>query len=230
MIQFSNLFSPLADFIFPPLCFSCNNEKYIRNHLLCKNCFNKLQHPTEYEIAFEFQKSFTGGGYIEKIYPLYKFEKDSPLQNLLHQLKYNQKFIVGKLLGREIALKFFNELSSSQIDFIVPVPLFHSKKAERGYNQSAFIASGIAKVLGIGINTRSVSRIKFTASQTSLTAEERKRNIENVFKARLSERIKEKNILLVDDVITTGATLNELAKELKSAQAKKIFAASIALA
>ena len=127
---------------------------------------------------------------------------------------------MGNKLGEHLGDTF------SDIDLIVPVPLHHLKKAERGYNQSYYIARGISKSTNIKIEENILKRIRFTQSQTKMNLEERRLNIENAFKVRKILR----NILIVDDVITTGATVNECGKVLKKAGANEVYAASVAIA
>jgi ComF family protein len=117
-----------------------------------------------------------------------------------------------------------------KIDLIIPVPIHHLKKAERGYNQSDFIAKGLSTALNIPYSSKSIKRIKYTESQTKLNMNERALNVSNAFKARSSNKLKGKNILVVDDVCTTGATLLECAKVLLGAGANSVYACSIAIA
>ena len=133
-------------------------------------------------------------------------------------------------LGRTLADNIKSNRPDWNIDLIVPVPLHKLKKAERGYNQSFYIAKGIGKFLGITFSDRIVKRIKYTESQTTMTLNKREENISGAFRVRNKNAIKNKSILIVDDVITTGATISECGKILLEAGAEKIYAASIAIA
>ena len=121
-------------------------------------------------------------------------------------------------------------MTTWNFDLIVPIPLHHLKKAERGYNQSFYIAKGVRKILNIKVSDRIVKRIKYTESQTTMNISEREENIYGAFKVKLKNSISGKNILLIDDVITTGATISECGKILLEAGANRIYAASIAIA
>lgn len=113
---------------------------------------------------------------------------------------------------------------------IVPVPIHHLKKAERGYNQSDFIAKGLSKSLGIPYSTKLIKRTRYTESQTGLLINERAENVAEAFKVRNSKKIAGKNFLLVDDVITTGATTLECGRALVNAGANSVYACSVGIA
>ncbi|MCH8942113.1 MAG: ComF family protein [Bacteroidetes bacterium] len=160
----------------------------------------------------------------------YIFENDKELQHIIHSIKYSNKFAVGKRLGEMIAEIRGNEIKTWNIDLIVPVPLHHLKKANRGYNQSFYIAKGLGKSLNIPVNQSILKRVKFTQTQTTLTLVERQENVGNAFKVKKTKLVEGKNILIIDDVITTGATQNECAKVLKEDGANKIYACATAIA
>lgn len=160
----------------------------------------------------------------------YIFEKDKELQFIIHALKYEKKFLIGKFLGENLGEEFATKFRSWNIDLVVPIPLHHLKKAERGFNQSYYIAKGISTATGIPLNARAVKRVRFTQSQTTMTLKEREENIDGAFKVRKTEKVKGKNILLVDDVMTTGATISECGRVLLEVGASRIYAATVALA
>lgn len=224
MLSFIN---EIADYFLPKICLHCNKEKCESDDLLCKNCFAELE-SIENEYRAEKLKSINHESQIiQDLFGLYFFIKDSPIQTLLHELKYQNKFRIGKILGGRLASKYYEIISKKNIDAIVPIPLHRVKEAERGYNQSYFIAKGISKVLKCKIDRHLVKRKKFTVSQTNLNRTERSENMQEAFAA--SANIKYQNILLVDDVITTGATINACASAIKKIRDVNIFAASIAL-
>jgi ComF family protein len=117
-------------------------------------------------------------------------------------------------------------------DYLVPIPLHRRKLRERGYNQAELIAGGMCEVTGIPVRSDLVRRMKFTQTQTMLSLEERKKNMDDAFEVRASElrQIKGKTVILIDDIITTGATIESCGRELRQAGATKIIAASSALA
>ena len=145
-------------------------------------------------------------------------------------MKYEKKFNVGIFLGKTLANKINSNRPDWKIDLIIPIPLHQLKKAERGYNQSFYIAKGIGKILDIPFSDRVVKRIKYTESQTTMTLNEREENISGAFKVINRNSVNGKTILIIDDVITTGATISECGKVLLEAGAKNIYAASVAIA
>lgn len=181
-------------------------------------------------IKEEFERKFRDKEYVSDFTAGFIFEKDGALQSMIHALKYGNKFSTGIYLGKTIAMNNRDFFSAANIDLITPVPLHHLKKAERGYNQAYYIAKGISRQTNIPLANRLIKRIKFTQTQTTLSLEEREKNVREAFKVRKKHGFKGKNILIVDDVITTGATTNECARILLKAGAGKILAASVALA
>jgi ComF family protein len=186
-----------------------------------------LKNPGKSRIEYEFKKKFEGAGAISDFTVLYLFEKDKELQNTIHALKYGRQFLLGVYLGELLGKHITNEFSKHHLDVVVPVPLHRLKKAEREYNQSYYIARGICKSAGLKINNRLLKRIKYTDSQTALKFSARQDNLNNAFICR--KKLNGDNILIIDDVSTTGATLQECGKTLLAAGAGKVYAAAIAV-
>jgi ComF family protein len=198
--------------------------------LLCEECFSKIKLVEPEFAAEQYTRHFGRDKYISAYCPTYMFEKDSPIQTLLHNMKYNKFFRNGIELGKKIAIYNNSRLSDWNLDLVIPVPLHRVKRAERGYNQAFYIGKGISELLNLELNSMILRRKKLTETQTMLHIAERKTNVSNAFEVRIPKKTESKNILLVDDVITTGSTINECAKVLLNAGAEKIYAASIALA
>ncbi len=218
------------DFFLPNSCQSCGTGIHLEEVLLCSHCFSKLEFVNEKYAAEQFDRHFREDKYIYDYCSLYKFEKNSPLQTLLHNMKYKNNFRNGINLGQLAAMKNKDLLKGWNLDVIVPVPLHRVKKAERGYNQALYIAKGISKTINVKLKEGIIRRKKFTETQTKLHIDERKVNVGNAFEGRKIKLIKGKSILLVDDVITTGSTVNECARVLLNSGANRIYAASAALA
>jgi len=140
------------------------------------------------------------------------FNNENLLQHLLHRLKYNQRETVGIYFGRELG-KTLRKANWS-IDAIVPVPLYKKKEAKRGFNQSKIIADGIAEILSIEVIENAVVRIKNTKTQTDRSREQRIENVKGAFSVVNEKKLINKHVLLVDDVLTTGATIEACAMEL----------------
>ncbi len=196
---------------------------------ICSECLSSLTKTTHVQADKEYERKFSSSKIIDEFHPLYIFEKGEIIQNLLHSLKYNNAFFVGKFFGKQIAKEFAGDFKIFNPDMIIPVPLHRLKKAERGYNQSYWIAKGVASELRIEIAHKTVKRRKYTESQTAFDKAERSRNISGAFRVAKPNSVKGKRIIIVDDVVTTGATASELAAALKNAGADKILLASVAV-
>jgi ComF family protein len=158
------------------------------------------------------------------------FEKDKELQRIIHAMKYENNFSVGETLGKLLGDKLQNEINFQDIDLIIPIPLHHLKKSERGYNQSFYIAKGVNRKLNLILDERSVKRIKYTETQTSMNIRDREKNISGAFKVKRINNISGKNILIIDDVITSGNTVSECGSVVLENGAAKVYAASLAIA
>jgi ComF family protein len=169
-------------------------------------------------------------GNIHDLVSCFIFEKEGSFQHIAHALKYNEYKSLGENLGMRIGeiMKEWN----LEIDILIPVPLHCIKHRERGYNQSEFIAYGIASIINKPVILNAVRRTRYTKTQTKLNVEERRKNLEYAFELipHSSNALAGKKCLLVDDVITTGATTNSCARAILTARAAKIIAASAALA
>lgn len=167
---------------------------------------------------------------ITDLVSCFVFEKEGSFQHIAHALKYKEYKSLGIDLGVFIG-KTMNEWDMGA-DILIPVPLHRIKHRERGYNQSEFIARGIASVIGKPVVLNAMRRSRHTQTQTKLNIEERRRNMDQAFELipATSQILEGKICLLIDDVITTGATTNACAQVIRSAGAAKIIAASAALA
>lgn len=239
-IKQMKIFTELFDFFLPRICVSCQNKLNSNEQYICSSCFRSIKKTPKYLIENEFQRKFAEEKIISDFLPLFIFEKEKALQQLIHELKYNGNFKIGIYLGESIGKEFGKKIKAWEPDLIIPVPLYHLKKAERGYNQSYYIAKGISNICKVEVSTSLLKRSRYTISQTELNFEERKENVKGAFELIISQRlmrlwfrrnyIESKRIILVDDVITTGATISECGKVLLSNGASKIYALSAAIA
>ena len=226
----TNLLTSLLDLFLPRFCCACKNKLRSNEDTMCVSCLTKIQIATEDRLKREFDRKFLNKNIVSDFFSLFVFEKDKELQHAIHSLKYENKFPVGIFLGKTLGNEIKKNRPDWIIDFIIPIPLHQLKKAERGYNQSFYIAKGLGRTTKILYSDRIVKRKKYTESQTTMTLIEREENISEAFKVRNKNAVKGKSILLVDDVITTGATISECGKILLEAGAKNIYAASVAIA
>ncbi|MBK7498755.1 MAG: ComF family protein [Ignavibacteriales bacterium] len=220
----------LFDFILPRFCCSCKTKLSVNQDTMCVDCLSKIQRSNSSRLKREFERKFFNNKIISEFYSPFVFEKDKELQHAIHALKYDKKFPVGIFLGKVLAAEIKSSKTNWKFDLIIPIPLHQLKKAERGYNQAYYIAKGVGKIFKVKVSDRSVKRIKYTESQTTMNLNEREENISGAFKVKWNTQVRGKNILLLDDVITTGATISECGKILLEAGASKVYAASIAIA
>jgi ComF family protein len=220
----------IADYILPRLCVGCSIKLKLNEEIFCSFCENKLLETEEEDLHKFFLRNFLKYNCIDYFISAFDFEKDNPIQKGLHSLKYEGKFKIGEYFGKKIATRFKNDIENYNINCIIPVPLHPAKKAERGYNQSYYIAKGISDNLVLPIYVNVLKRKQHTSTQTFLSANQRKENIKGAFAVSKKEIIANRNILLVDDVCTTGSTLIECSQILKQNGAAKIVVASVAIA
>ena len=220
----------ISDFFLPRFCPSCKNKLTSTEVVVCNSCLSKIKHADNERTEIEFSRKFKNEKIIKGFTSLFVFEKDKELQDVIHDLKYNGKFSVGIFLGELLAAAVNDKIQEWKIDLIIPIPLHHLKRAERGYNQSDFIARGMKKILHVPVRSRLAKRVRFTETQTNLNLIERKENMQGAFAFSGKKLLQNKNVLLVDDVITTGATTSECARTLLEGGAANVYAASVAVA
>jgi competence protein ComFC len=218
----------LFDFFLPRFCPGCNKKLSTNEKPVCSECLSSILIADDFRLQFEYDKKFTSEKIIKDFYARYVFETDKTLQDIIHALKYKKQFKLGILLGEILSEGIKSR--NWKFDFIVPVPIHPLKKAERGYNQSDYIIKGLSKSLDIPYSTKLIKRTKHTESQTHLAMTERAKNVANAFKVKNPKLIKGKSFLLVDDVITTGATTQECGRALVNGGAKTVYACSVAIA
>jgi len=219
----------LFDFFIPRNCPSCKKKLKLEENCICNDCLSSIERADSSRLSSEYQRKFASTGIISRFTALFVFEKDQELQQFIHSIKYNKRFLNAKYLGKLIGENLRQEIINWNINIIVPVPLHSLRKVERGFNQSKYIAIGMGKELEINVNSNLLKRTRYTETQTNLTLKEREENISNAFQAKHKRFIEGKTFLLVDDVITTGATIKECGKTLLENGAAKVFACSAAI-
>jgi ComF family protein len=213
------------------VCRSCYREISNREQYICFTCLTELPF-TQFALSDNnpIDKNFYGRVPIEAAMSLLYFTPASMVQNLIHQVKYKGQeklaIYLGKLMGRALlsAPRFH------QIDLILPLPLFKNREKQRGYNQSALLGRGISEVTGIPVNEKVLKRVKSSSSQTRKSREERWENVEGLFTLSDPVPLENKSILLVDDVMTTGATLDACSSALQKVNGIKLYIGTLAYA
>jgi len=223
----SIMLQPLRDFLFATDCFHCGERLCDGERRICNRCWDSVTpvHETDHTFSV-LQQRFAAGGVIDGVSALCYFEKGKLLQTLAHSLKYEEL----PSFGYELGVKLAGALPRRTFDAIIPIPLNKRKERERGYNQSDWIGKGISSVTGIPLLPQVIRRAKYTVTQTHLTADQRKENIAEAFRVSDTGWMRDKAVLLVDDIITTGSTIQEAATVLKSAGAGSIHVGAAGLA
>lgn len=228
----------LMDLVFPEFCSGCDKEGYV----LCESCLQKLRQEFQYPRCFYCgarspagKKTVAGRTCMNcrrktLIYAFFSpfSYSNQTIKNLIHKLKYNRNQKISKILGGELNF-YFSKIAYkiSENLVIVPIPMHKDKYRKRGFNQSELIADCLSKNLGI-TSLSVLKKIKSTPDQTELNGAERRKNIKGSFIVIAEENIKNKDVLIVDDVKTTGSTIEEAAITLKKSGAKKILAITVA--
>ena len=230
---FKTLTAPLLDFIYPPVCLTCDRMLENAGDKICKECRAEIRSLNkDTPVWKELHQKFTSGGVIDGFTSCYLFEKEGKLQQAIHSLKYQGMHSVGFLMGKDVGTQISADPLIAGADYVVPVPLHKLKERERGYNQAVHICSGIAASSGIQPLPTLLKRTRYTESQTKLDINQRKDNVSAAFKLdpKFENQIRGKSIILVDDIITTGSTISECGRILKEHGAMRVFAASVGLA
>jgi ComF family protein len=222
----------LGDFIalfFPKYCRGCQEALVRGEDMICTKCLLEL--PRSYyhlERENPFYNKLRGRIPVTHVMTLFKFVKESKVQHLLHALKYKNQPELGTALGRMYGHDLLEADYKDQFDLIIPVPLHSSRKRKRGYNQSEKFGSGLGEVLEIPCADNYMKRQVMTETQTRKSKLNRWANVNTVFKVTRPEAVDQKRILLVDDVVTTGATLEACGQALVDAGCKELSIACIA--
>ncbi len=213
---------------FPNICQGCEQPLTGKEKYICLKCLYTLPktnfHNSRKNIISEL---FFGKINFENATSFCFFNKDGTIQNLIHSLKYKGVKEVGEELGKHLGSEL-NSSIFSDIDLIIPIPLHKKRQKFRGYNQSEWIAKGISEIMNKPIDIKSVIRATYTETQTKKNKDERWENVKNIFEIKLPENLENKHVLLVDDVITTGSTIESCAKTILEVNNVKISIAAIA--
>ncbi len=202
------LLKDLLSLFYPHLCAACGERTPPRGQVVCVSCLYKLP-KTNFHLHKEnlFTERFWGRLPLEAGASFFYFNKGSRVQQLIHRLKYKNKQEIGVQMGRLYGQELLQSSIFNQVDLIVPVPLHPKKEWARGYNQSALIARGLSESMNKPWLQKGLQRRVHAESQTRKSREERLDNISRAFSIGDADALRGKHVLLVDDVLTTGATL-----------------------
>lgn len=224
-LLFKKIIESVLNIIYPSFCICCELALQPHEKLLCDECWHHLPPAEEApETIARLARNKRGRVFFARTLSVWKINPQ--LETIIHHFKY-QNF---KALANKLGVFMADRIKSSGImnrdSVLIPIPLHKTRLRERGYNQSELLCRIIARETGIESDAKILERIRYTQSQTTLNAVERSENVRNAFKVSQREKIMKKTILLVDDVITTGATMNACAKALIKDGAKEVIIVS----
>jgi competence protein ComFC len=217
-----NISCGVINLFFPPICPGCNQQISELQAGICPECWEQIVPLTPSEVRAKQVPE-----HLDAVFPVFSF---GPLiQNLIHALKYQGLKSLGVALGKYAGIQVRPMIPAGLNQVLIPIPLHPIKFRERGYNQSDYIADGFAASLQLPVRKDILKRLKNTVTQTQLTAEERHQNMADAFLLRKNADLsKVEEVILVDDVLTTGSTMNSAAGVLKEAGIRQVYGLSVA--
>lgn len=231
ILPFKNAIAGAIHLFYPHVCTGCGSDLLPVNNLLCLQCISNLPHTHYAQHANNpMEKIFWGRIPVVAAHSEFYFAKESLVQQLIHQLKYNNNQQVGVYLGELMGKSLCDSNRFKNMDYLVPLPLFPDKERKRGYNQATVICEGMSSVMNIPLLTGNIMRRRFTETQTKKHRTERWENVEGSFVVMNEAQLEGKNLLLVDDVVTTGATLEACGSIMVKSKGAKLSIATLSLA
>lgn len=222
----------LFDLFYPKVCLACSQKLLKGEEVICFKCESELPQTNHWNDAENsVAKRFWGRVELQGAAALFQFEKGGHVQHLLHALKYRKRQDVGQYLGRMLGeLLLQKGAIINGVDLVVPVPLHWKKLRTRGYNQCDTFAGALAETLGVPWSSTALERVQENVSQTKINRFDRYSNVAEIFAVRDATQLKGKHVLLVDDVMTTGATAEACLKTILSVEGTQASFAAMAVA
>jgi ComF family protein len=229
MQSLKNIFTDTLHLFYPHVCAGCGSDLLEQQNMLCLRCINNLPHTNFSEHANNpVEKIFWGRVALNAASSEFYFAKESLIQHLIHQLKYKGNTAVGIYLGELMGESLLASNRFNNIDALIPLPLYTDKERKRGYNQAAIICDGMSAAMQVPVIKNNVIRQHPTDTQTKKHRVERWQNVAGSFFVKDIEKLKGKNLLLVDDVVTTGATLEACGAVITAIDDVKLSIATLA--
>lgn len=212
-----NIFSSLFEALLPRYCYGCKDVLVSGEDVLCTKCLLELTHTFNFldennDLADRISINYP----VKNAVAFLLYDRQSLESRLIHSFKYNDDLVIGKFLTKLFCTQLKQRDWINNIDYIIPLPLHWRRKLHRGYNQSEIISREIGKYFEIKVKTNCIKRVRYNKSQTKMTKEKRWENVKDIFAVKNTKQLEGKHILLVDDIATTGASLNFCIKALST--------------
>ena len=218
----------LMHLAFPEICLGCMSHESRRNDFLCIECLYNLPYTHDFNrLQNAFERHFTGRVKLKNGAALFVYTEI--VESLIHQFKYEGMTKIGKRFGTEMGQRIKSSDTFKNLNVIIPIPLHTTKLKQRGFNQSQILAEAIGKVLSLPVDRRAIQRSRRTKTQTKKSRDNRIENLRSAFEVNPLAEIAGKNVLIVDDVLTTGATLESAALVLHDAGVQDISMITLAM-
>jgi len=216
---------------FPRICYACGNSLFKNEETICTYCLFRLP-KTNFHLENDnpVSRLFWGRVRIEAAAAFCYYRKDGKVQNLIHQFKYKGRKEIGPFIGNLYGDHLKNTRSFKDIDLIIPVPLHPRKIRKRGYNQSELFGHGLSEAMAVKLDRKSLYRNHASATQTKKSRYKRWENVESIFSVQKDNQLGGAHILLVDDVVTTGSTLEACAQALLQIEGVRVSVVTMAYA
>ena len=229
MKNLSNILEDALQLFYPHVCAGCGDDLHGKLQLICFSCMQQLPYTDFAKIPDnQIEHIFYGRAKLQSACSIFYFSKGQIMQQLIHQLKYKGNQKIGISLGKLMGDQLLSSGRFNNIDAIIPLPMHPDKQRKRGYNQAEILAKGISQKINVPVSHDIVIRSKTTTTQTNKQRVERWTNVDGTFEVQNEERIIGKHILLVDDVITTGATLEACSNAILSVENTSVSIAVLA--
>lgn len=230
MIRLKEIKESIIHLLFPHVCTGCGNDILNKESTLCLRCLDAMPE-TNFELHADnpVEKMYWGRLPLTSGTAQFYFTKESLMQHLMHQFKYKNNRDLGIQLGRIMGDQI-QKSGRLKVDALIPLPLFPVKEKRRGYNQATLLCIGMAEAMNVPVINTAIIRPQHTETQTKKGRIERWKNMEGKFVLNNADCIKDKHLLLVDDIVTTGATLEACGNELLKADNVKLSVATLCIA
>ena len=221
----------LFNVLFPTTCVCCDRTLVVGEHIVCLRCMADVA-PVGYSAMHDnpVERRLMGCINLVSASAMCDFVKDGVVQKIVHSMKYHGNADLCRMMGRQMGMDLLHSGRFDDVDVLIPIPLHWYRRMQRGYNQSKLLCDGIVEVFPRPINTTAVVRHRYTRRQSLQNRTGREGNVEGAFRLRRPNELKGCHMLLVDDVLTTGATVRACASVLENVEGLKVSVAVFSLA